>query len=249
MAIRYYWTTAPADYDYTTCTTQLREQVLDAHGSPYRLVAIRDDQGGTFHEGQVPRYQSGLHAVWEAGSQDAAALGLPTLAKLGVATTARTPEQIVVEMDRLRRRLRALGDELTAATAARTTERTVDLDLDLDPRLRGDVVTGPHLCDGCSVECEELSPDGLCLDCEEEAEADERSWRSYGPDYWDEEYPIDGVGFANPGGTSALRASTPSNPRNLPCPTCGGANRLTPADVAAGYQCDPCADRAERGGW
>jgi len=54
--------------------------------------------------------------------------------------------------------------------------------------------------------------------------------------------------FADPGGTSALRASSKTNPRNLPCPTCGGANRLTPDDKARGYQCDSCADRAERGG-
>lgn len=53
--------------------------------------------------------------------------------------------------------------------------------------------------------------------------------------------------FADPGGTSALRAATKSNPRNLPCPTCGEENRLTPADVALGYQCDSCADRTERG--
>ena len=53
--------------------------------------------------------------------------------------------------------------------------------------------------------------------------------------------------FANPAGTSALRAATRRNPRNLPCPTCREANRLTPADVARGYQCDRCADRAEAG--
>ena len=58
---------------------------------------------------------------------------------------------------------------------------------------------------------------------------------------------IDGVGFADPGGRSALRAATRSNPRNRPCPTCGAANVLTPIDVARGYQCDQCADRAEAG--
>lgn len=62
-------------------------------------------------------------------------------------------------------------------------------------------------------------------------------------DYDDE--PIDGVGFADPGGRSALRASTRSNPRNLPCPTCHEPNRLTPLDRARGYQCDECADRDE----
>jgi hypothetical protein len=44
-----------------------------------------------------------------------------------------------------------------------------------------------------------------------------------------------------------LRAATPSNPRNRPCPTCGKKNRLTPADVRRHYQCDECADRLERG--
>lgn len=62
-----------------------------------------------------------------------------------------------------------------------------------------------------------------------------------------EDEPIDGVGFADPGGNSALRAATRSNPRNLPCPTCGAKRVLTPADVARGYQCNHCADRAERG--
>jgi hypothetical protein len=67
-------------------------------------------------------------------------------------------------------------------------------------------------------------------------------------DYWgddrDESYRLD---FADPGGNSALRAATKSNPRNLPCPNCGRKNRLTPADRARGYQCDSCANEAERG--
>jgi hypothetical protein len=59
----------------------------------------------------------------------------------------------------------------------------------------------------------------------------------------------DRIEFANPGGNSALRAANARNPRIHPCPNCGGKNRLTPADVARGYQCDPCADRDERGGY
>lgn len=51
--------------------------------------------------------------------------------------------------------------------------------------------------------------------------------------------------FAEPGGRSALRAASRSNPRNLPCPTCEQPNRLTPKDQALGYQCDACADRDE----
>lgn len=61
-------------------------------------------------------------------------------------------------------------------------------------------------------------------------------------------YEEDEIHFADPGGNSALRASSKSNPRNLPCPNCGTENVLTPADVALHYQCDRCADRAERGG-
>ena len=51
--------------------------------------------------------------------------------------------------------------------------------------------------------------------------------------------------FANPGGRSALRRATRRNPRNLPCPTCGQPDRLTPADRQLGYQCDECADSLE----
>jgi hypothetical protein len=57
----------------------------------------------------------------------------------------------------------------------------------------------------------------------------------------------DGDDFAEPGGNSALRAATPTNPRNLPCPSCHAPNRLTPKDRALGYQCDRCADRTEKG--
>lgn len=59
------------------------------------------------------------------------------------------------------------------------------------------------------------------------------------------DYDDDRTMFADPGGRSALRASTRSNPRNLPCPTCKEPDRLTPADRARGYQCDRCADRDE----
>ena len=65
----------------------------------------------------------------------------------------------------------------------------------------------------------------------------------------DDEDLIDGVGFAEPGGRSALRAATPDNPRNLPCPDCGQPNRLTPLDQARGYCCNACADRAEGYGY
>ena len=60
----------------------------------------------------------------------------------------------------------------------------------------------------------------------------------------DEDFSIQ---FADPGGRSALRAATPDNPRNLPCPDCGAEDVLTPADRAAGYCCNRCADRNE--GW
>lgn len=55
--------------------------------------------------------------------------------------------------------------------------------------------------------------------------------------------------FADPGGESSLYRASPGNPRIHPCGTCGSPNRLTARDLAAGYQCDACADRAERGGY
>ena len=53
--------------------------------------------------------------------------------------------------------------------------------------------------------------------------------------------------FADPGGRSALRRATRSNPRIYPCPTCGTRDVLTQRDVDLGYQCDACADASE--GW
>ena len=64
-------------------------------------------------------------------------------------------------------------------------------------------------------------------------------------DFEDEDYLIDGVGFADEGGRSALRAATKNNPRIYPCPTCGKPDRLTLIDKQHGYQCNSCADRAE----
>lgn len=69
----------------------------------------------------------------------------------------------------------------------------------------------------------------------------------YDDDYGLNDHDFDDIDFANAG--SALRAETPTNPRNLPCPTCRRPNRLTPADRARGYQCDACADALERGGY
>ena len=79
------------------------------------------------------------------------------------------------------------------------------------------------------------------------AGASEAFYEEHG--YHQDEYDEFDIEFADPGGRSALRAASRSNPRNLPCPTCGKPNRLTPADRACGYQCDSCADALERGGW
>ena len=77
---------------------------------------------------------------------------------------------------------------------------------------------------------------------------DEEWEEDFMDDYGDEDL-IDGVGFADPGGKSALRAATPDNPRDQPCPTCKQENVLTRIDARRGYQCDRCADRDERGGY
>lgn len=97
------------------------------------------------------------------------------------------------------------------------------------------------LCEECGAECDVLSGDGACEECERDLQEEARALdREEG---WGE------PDFANPGATSALRAASPGNPRNLACPTCGEPDRLTPADRARGYQCDSCADRAEGGGY
>jgi hypothetical protein len=91
---------------------------------------------------------------------------------------------------------------------------------------------------------------------DDEEMEDEEYDEDEGRDWEDEEYDEDEGRdwedddrsmFADPGGNSALRAETRNNPRNLPCPTCGDEDVLTPADVACGYQCNRCADRAEGG--
>ena len=64
-----------------------------------------------------------------------------------------------------------------------------------------------------------------------------------------ETYDDDRSDFQDPGGRSALRRARRGNPRNRPCPTCGQVNKLTPADVRLGYQCDECADRDEGRMW
>jgi len=109
---------------------------------------------------------------------------------------------------------------------------------------------GYTACRGCGEEypSEELGAEWCCSDeCREDYENGDAE--SFGPDYFDAPRFTGEPGFANPGGNSALRAASAANPRSLPCPNCGAANRLTPADKARGYQCDPCADRAEMGGY
>ena len=90
---------------------------------------------------------------------------------------------------------------------------------------------------------------GQCDECYAEndysSDAEYESDNMDGDRYGYDEMPYGDVPFADPGGNSALRAASASNPRNLPCPTCGDENVLTPADVARHYQCDRCSDKAE----
>jgi hypothetical protein len=117
---------------------------------------------------------------------------------------------------------KACGDE-TCAECGETLEEGEDMYV-------ATKAGGETYCEGCN---EDLS----------EEYYDER-------DYGDDDYPIDGVGFADPGGHSSLRAETEDNPRDQDCPTCGAEKVLTRIDRQRGYQCDRCADRAEgRGGY
>jgi hypothetical protein len=71
--------------------------------------------------------------------------------------------------------------------------------------------------------------------------------RKYPEDYEPEEWDEMCERFADPGGDSCLYPATEDNPRNLPCGNCGEPNRLTRMDKYQGYQCNTCADQAERG--
>jgi hypothetical protein len=115
-------------------------------------------------------------------------------------------------------------------------------------------------CDYCSKHATDLADwrdydEGMagplyrvCGECRRKANEHAAAEAEENTCYEDDDFDDD-IQFADPGGTSALRAETADNPRNLPCPTCHEPDRLTPADRARGYQCDSCADRAERGGY
>lgn len=103
-----------------------------------------------------------------------------------------------------------------------------------------------NTCDNCGDlidldTTDAVDPDRYCSEtCEEQAD---KAQRMEAAGMFDEDYMPEDMDFADPGGRSALRAG----PRIHPCPNCGAANRLSGKDVALGYQCDACADRAEGG--
>lgn len=113
-----------------------------------------------------------------------------------------------------------------------------DLDDAADTCPHGAVIFGDGDCAICDATLEEEEDRAFTeADREEEEDCEQFTRDHFDPDQ-----------FETPGGPSALRRATADNPRNLPCPTCGRANRLTPADVALHYQCDECAEKIETGG-
>jgi hypothetical protein len=96
----------------------------------------------------------------------------------------------------------------------------------IDCNMDDDFYDEDPLEDDHAPDCDNVFCDGQCRD--------------------DEYYDLySGIRFADPGGNSSLYAVTKDNPRIHPCPTCGESNRLTAKDVAAGYQCNICADEDE----
>jgi len=73
----------------------------------------------------------------------------------------------------------------------------------------------------------------------------DEEWEAYCDSFSDDDGFDRKDRFADPYGHSCLFPASESNPRIYPCPTCGEPNRLTERDLAAGYQCDDCADRDE----
>lgn len=101
------------------------------------------------------------------------------------------------------------------------------------------------------IESGEIDASALCYACGETESttsfmAQKLCWACY-RSLAKGEVEYDRCSFADPGGNSALRVAGPGNPRVHPCPNCQEPNRLTPLDVSKGYQCDTCADQAERG--
>jgi len=76
----YFFTTAPASYDYGRTTT-IAEGIVSSFGDGYRLVCVteRDPQGTFLADYQCGRYWSGMHRPWPVDSVDASNLGLPPL--------------------------------------------------------------------------------------------------------------------------------------------------------------------------
>jgi hypothetical protein len=102
MAKRYYYTTAPRAYDYG-CTDEVRTGIADKHGAEWRLVVIHDHRGGIFHEGQLPRYESGMHVAHEVSqvvrdgdrlSDELRYLCLPSLHELGIDPNAPASDEV-----------------------------------------------------------------------------------------------------------------------------------------------------------
>lgn len=80
--LTYHFTTAPDSYDYG-CTATLLAALPDV--DRWRLIAIdHNPDAGSFHETQIPRYQSGLYVTVQADSHDAAERGLPSVEALGI---------------------------------------------------------------------------------------------------------------------------------------------------------------------
>lgn len=88
--------------------------------------------------------------------------------------------------------------------------------------------------------------EGYNYDDNDESEDEDIERENYDEDEYNED---DRSEFEQPYSNSALRKATTNNPRVYPCPTCKQPNRLTPKDIALGYQCDECADLAENGGF
>ena len=91
-------------------------------------------------------------------------------------------------------------------------------------------------CEACDYDTppEDMMPGrSICVECYHDGQS-MAEYDDYDQDYGD-------APFRDPGGNSALRCGE----LEFDCPTCGAEKVLTQADVARGYQCDTCADKAE----
>ncbi|RLB46241.1 MAG: hypothetical protein DRJ42_28130 [Deltaproteobacteria bacterium] len=136
-------TMAPVDYDYGVTRTLLTG-VEDRYGATYRLIEIDQSGRGSFAQGQVQRYASGMYsAIDMTNALDLENLGLPGLTTL--LAEAREAESVAARAAVLVMARKVRDEPDTAIGVVRTLASVISSVLDSDhkmaPRARKELLT------------------------------------------------------------------------------------------------------------